>query len=734
MSTERRTSYRMVPRDSLVEAIHLASSASARVKVLNSAGGALVSSSWTGQQLRSPALRFQLGAHGAFDAEVLLLGPAAETGSASLMAFRFQALSGDALGMLSAFLCSEHAQASKRLERTFSRRDATLAIDATTPVRELPEASAPLALLRHYLNDEQRSLFLFDERREATVPLASVRLLERDGASVLLASLPDVAVEVLNEAADHIFFCADELAVTWFRSRFVRQGPTEILIAAPDRLYQGGFRCSRRVAPPWGHPVTAVLENPHLLGESIARPVSEIAGNGFAIAVDPARDRLFPGQHLRRVRLDLPSGAVEMQCVLRMCRAGQAGRMTAGFEIVGFSSPEHHDRWMRALIPCLFPRARIGDAQVVSDAWARLERSGYLELIEGSERNRLRTPFFDDWTRQANHPGLHARLVLSYQDGTPIGITATNLIYPKTCLVHSGGIDKAAQGTGQVLDLYSAAFLFAHTMGEYCLSLFDAEKHTNAVLFEQFVKHYATPSDNVFDRFALYKWHASHGVAPTPVQPSRCYDVVSANGKLMRVLWEQQQESLSPLEIDAYGWSPDGRCMQQFSERCAADGYHRRRQLLFALRDGIPLAALVAETGSEGMNVFSLLNACNIVYLRCPADERADVARSLLMRGIDYYNGSGTEAFLFLASCADQQHARLAELGFSYVAQGWRWLAAKRVIPAYITYLRDLSALRDMEHCRREDIARLTVSTAPTAKPLSSTTQGRILPPHSFTI
>jgi hypothetical protein len=450
--------------------------------------------------------------------------------------------------------------------------------------------------------------------------------------------------------------------------------------------------------------VTATLENPHLHGEGLSGPVSEIAGNGFAIDFDPARDRLFPGQQIRRVCVDLPSGAVEMKCVLRMCRSdANTGKMAAGFEIGGFQSPQDHDRWMRAVIPCLFPRARIGDDQLVSAAWARLERSGYLELIDGSERTRLRTPFFDDWTRQASHPGLHARLVLSYRDGAPIGVTAANLIYPKTCLVHSGGIDKAVQRTGQVLDLYAAAFLFAHTMGEYCLSLFDAEKQTNAILFERFVQQYSTAADNVFDRFAVFKWHASHGVPTVPSRIAPAFHIVSANGSLTRLLWEHQQRTLSPLELDAYGWSPDGHCMQQFTERCASDGYVRRRQVFFALRDGIPAAALVAETGSEGMNVFSLLNSCSVTILECPVEEKGDVRRSLLARAIDYYSGAGKEAFLFLDASREEQPAHLHDLGFVHIAQGWRWLAAKRVIPAYITYLHDLAVMREAGHRSQDD-------------------------------
>jgi hypothetical protein len=656
------------------------------------------------QRPRSSTLRFHLGSHGNFVADILLLGPAAKAEGEGLVAFRFQALSGQALGVLSAFLCSEHAQASNRLERMFSSRDATLEVDDATAWRGVPEGSATLSLLRHYLTVEGSPFFLYDEMSEVTLPLERIRFIEHGGERALLASFPDAPRRALNEAQEYVFFCVDALAVTWFRSRLRRHGPTDLLIAAPTKLSQGGFRCSRRVIPPWDHPVSATIENPHLHGEGISRPVSEFASNGFAIEFDPARDRLFPGQQLHRVCLDLPSGSVEMQCILRMCRPrANIGKMVAGFEIGGFRSPQDHDRWLRALVPCLFPKTRIGDDQMVSDAWARLEHSGYLDLIESSERTRLRTPFFDDWTRQASHPGLSSRFVLSYRDGAPIGVTAANLIYPKTCLVHSGGIDKAAQGTGQVLDLYSAAFLLAHSMGEYCLSLFDAEKRINAILFERFVQQYSPRADSVFDRLAVFKWHASHGGTAIPVRPTRAFDIVSASGGLMRVLWEHQQATLSPLELDAYGWSPDGRCMQQFSEHCATHGYARHRQVFFALRDGLPLAALVAETGSEGMNVFSLLNACSVVFLQCPPEERCEVVRSLLARGIDHYSGSGKEAFLFLGFGDAERHARLQELGFTYVAEGWRWLTSKRVIPAYITYLRDLAALRRPGQRSQED-------------------------------
>jgi hypothetical protein len=109
------------------------------------------------------------------------------------------------------------------------------------------------------------------------------------------------------------------------------------------------------------------------------------------------------------------------------------------------------------------------------------------------------------------------------------------------------------------------------------------------------------------------------------------------------------------------------------------------------------------------MNVFSLLNSCSVVILQCSDEERHEVVRSLLVRGIDYYSGSGKEAFLFLDFSGDEQHAHLHDLGFTHVAEGWRWLTSKRVIPAYITYLHDLAVLRRPGHRNQEDRQRLVM-------------------------
>lgn len=696
MHAERRSSYRLAlpPQTAFVE--DPTSHAKAPLRALNAGGGAaaFAAADWWKDTQPLP-MRFLLGEHAPFLANISLLGPASRSEGEKLLAFRLHPLRGSAMGTLSAFLCGLHATADPRLERLFSSSDHTLALDSSerAPTRSVAGAANIVALLRHYVVYEKVALQLHRPSPLPTISLTDVAMSE-GGDSLICTATPELLGQI-GPDQKHIFFFASPLALAWFHSSLTRIGDDRLAIAAPTVLFKSGFRCSRRVAPPWHHPLTAIFEPPYLCGERMATPILEVAGNGFAVEFDPRRDCLFPGQTLRRVQIDLPLGSVTLDCVLRMCRpvSADSQRVVGGFEVSAFASPEDHDRWLRCIIPALFPEVHLGEQGTVADAWSRLDRSGYLDLIEQPERLRLRRPFYEDWTRHAGHPAFRARFLLAHQKGEPVGVAAGNLIYPKTCLIHSGGVDKDAQHSGRVLKLAAATFLFAHAVADYSLMLFEAHKPINVVLFQRFVDQYTTRHDNAFDALTVYKWRAARTV-PRPIgSPPQAVDVVSASDELLRELWRHQCATLSPIELDAYGWSPENGAMQQFSEQCARDGYERRRHVFFALDRGLPVGALIAETGSEGMNVFSLLNSCSIVLLSGSEGHRSDIVRALLARAVDFYRGAGKGAFLLLASPGLESRQTLHDQGFSYVAEGWRWLAAKRVIPAYISYLEDLSVV-----------------------------------------
>lgn len=353
MQTERRASYRIGLGEESAFLENQRSNKKARIKFLNAAGGAAEMNAveWM-QESRSLPAHFHLGTLLPFQADIALLGPAARTEGEGLVAFRFHGLTGNALGAVSAFLCDLHACHSSRLKRLFSIQDDAIELGATaeSPTRSTTGNLTILALLRDYLEREAVPLLLHRDVPPTAVRLADVKIEERDGNWVLLAASSNGKAIEVDEANEHVFYLPGSLAVTWFRTMVRKVSASELAIEAPPLMFQTGFRSSRRVVPPWSQHAMVTIEEPHRGGERTGRRVLEVAADGFSMELTPPHDRLSPGQQLQQVRVDLPLGTVEMQCVLRACRPAPDGdHMIAGFEVVGFGSPEDHDRWMRCL-------------------------------------------------------------------------------------------------------------------------------------------------------------------------------------------------------------------------------------------------------------------------------------------------------------------------------------------------------------------------------------------------
>jgi|GEM_PF-3464743 len=691
MRTERRASCRIeVERDCALVLVG-GFQARGRIKSLNVAGGVAEIHSAVGES-SSLSVDVHLGAHPPFRADIALLGRPAEHTEPRSFAFCFQNLPREGLGVLCAFLCDSYANHNSRLARLFS--SGVNAIELGASVRGAACETAGDAtiphLLRYYVEQERIPLFLYRGPVVPAVQLSNVEIGEHEQLVPILTANVDEAVTETDRGNEHLFFFPGSLAVTWFRTTMRTGRGSELIAPLPPNVFQTGFRRSRRVALSAAHSATVTIEEAPQ--GHMHRQVLDVADMGFAIELDALHDCLCPGRRLNRVQVTLPNGRAELQCVLRGCRrASHGGHMIAGFEILGFASPEDQDRWMRYVISCVFPEVRLGDAAMVSEAWTRLERSGYLKLIERSEGARLRKPFFEDWASHVTHPGHHARLLVTCHEGEPVGVAAMNLVYPKTCLVHSGGVDKEFQGSGRVLKLTSATFLLASSVADYFLMLFEANTPINTVLFQRFVQQYHPGEDNILDTYTVYKWHSGSELSSIDRTSQGPLDVVTATPDLLRALWEHQRKTLSALEIDAYGFSPEDRVMAEYTEKCARDGYERTRRVFFAVHGSLPIAALIAETGSEGMNVFSLLNSCRIELLEGSRLLERPAIRLLLAQAITFYRGAGKGAFLLMGSARLQEEAHIHELGFARVAEGWRWLSTRRVIPAYITYLEDLA-------------------------------------------
>jgi hypothetical protein len=261
-------------------------------------------------------------------------------------------------------------------------------------------------------------------------------------------------------------------------------------------------------------------------------------------------------------------------------------------------------------------------------------------------------------------------------------------------MAHHFGIDEQErQSSANLFDIareiYSGTMFILQHMApaDSFVFYFDAAKPWHDLFFGQFVERYRPRGDMLYDGFTLYKKIAEDGIGcALPFRP----DIVRDDPELLGVLSRHLESSLSPLEFDAYCYGEEEITLAGFSGTCASRGYERTRHVYFALQGGDLLAALVVETGGEGVNLFSLLNRSWLVPLHPDLGDDVYVKAALLAEATDHYVRRGTRSFLYLAPPGEVADGLPAGLGFTCVAQGRRWLARREVIPAYLSYMESI--------------------------------------------
>ena len=104
------------------------------------------------------------------------------------------------------------------------------------------------------------------------------------------------------------------------------------------------------------------------------------------------------------------------------------------------------------------------------------------------------------------------------------------------------------------------------------------------------------------------------------------------------------------------------------------------------------MAALIAESGGEGVNIFGLMNRCFIMSLTAEAVSPAAKA-ALLGKAEQHYDLLEKQHFIFFDGVAEDS-GFVSLCGFELISEGMRFIAHKRVVPAWLSYLANVLSLR----------------------------------------
>ena len=682
-ASDRRSSYRL-PLSDGAATIDLPGSPGLPLADLSADGGRLIlphEERPAGERLPG-VLRLGQGFSAGVDLEIVRRLPDGPHGAT--YGARFTGLSRKASHDLSRFMIDGHT----RLQRRLSRLSAE-----PMPLLRLRRPAHIHGLLRLHGVHRGQTMGVYRGDEPLAAPLR-VRSLEAKGNQVSVAC---GASPHLVEGQAYSFLLPASGAALLFEATVLHRQNGSAGLSLPEEMLQGGFRDSVRL-PTWNRDsVDVSFSFPRSDGRRVQRRSLDVSERGLSVPFRSGRDILFPGERLDDLRVDLPTGPVRALGIVRaIAPRGLGDDTVCGIELTDFETRGDRERWLRHVFSLAHPRTDDLDAGLASLAWEVLDSSDYLGLwTRPEDRARLEREFLSSWDSPHQIPG---HLIVLREEERKVGTFATSRVYPKTWLLHSLGVDQQERRKRRFFldvarELYAAMLtLLKGEAAPYFVLFVEKGKRWTDLLYYGFVESLPPESSSLYDEYDLYKCIPG-AAAPRPELP-RGWRVGAADTRELRAVAAKLRETLTPLELDAYAYGEEVLDLPSFAREAPT----RFRREVFVAHDGRePRAALIAECGSDGVNVFGLLNVCrsfSFAPFDDPEEERA-VARGLLAAAGEFYRSRGVDEYNVFAT--SPVTAEAAEEAGRFVAHGVRWLASCDLLPAWLSYVDDVLQVRRLD-------------------------------------
>ncbi len=319
-------------------------------------------------------------------------------------------------------------------------------------------------------------------------------------------------------------------------------------------------------------------------------------------------------------------------------------------------------------------------------AWDLLWNSLYVkEWVPVDSLNIVRNQYILTWNDPQPAVG---RSIFTNGPAGPMGVVSSSLLYPDTWMHHHLGCLSAPKDAPKTVMRKDVAELMATTIEA-------TQKATNYEHWVIYVERSKPFNMRIYQDFSLTQSTGNGKLALRNVEVYRGSSKIQFNASYQgftvdKARWNEiknVEEVLfwdeRPVEYDALNYRDME--LKNFEERCHGFNYERTRSI-FVVRDslGFAVAALIAETGSEGANIFGLMNSCRIISLE--HNQVSSHAQSLLLRqAAQFYRERGKIHFLVL----DYDQQKFPD-ELVHVSGGLRWIAHKDLVQPFVEYLRKL--------------------------------------------
>lgn len=537
--------------------------------------------------------------------------------------------------------------------------------------------------------DGEQSLSVIDRSLRLGAQLRVSGVGFEDGRRVIRARFTGDAPAVLSLERAYSFLMGGPAAVTVFESRCLQQRGHEVTLALPDEVRQAGSREARRIEVADPAPLRVSFTHPRLSGIAAGGKILDVAEPGLSFAVPATEHGLFPGDRLADLAIELPGCTLRARAAVRRISGEGTAAASCGVELVLFATRADAEVWRRFVFGQLHPNIVDGKGRAQT-AWDLLEGSKYVELwTPPAARAHVREEYLRSWQDAASEIG-HS-VILYRERETAAGMVAGSAVTPRSWVLHHLASDARSDADARLplsnaYQVISAILnrLKMETDLEHFLIYLERGKRWNDRLYADFAQRYFDQEKILLTELEVHRRSTDAALPEGEALP-----VLEATPPLLSLLARRLAETLPAIERRALALDEDRIRLFAFSEACDGWGQDRRRDIFFAGEGDRPAAAMIAESGGEGVNIFGLLNTCRIIALGERAPSTAE-REALLRRAVEHYRARGKLHFLlFEDTDVDDAPARL---GFERVSGGLRWIAHRDVIPAWAAYLEGLLA------------------------------------------
>jgi hypothetical protein len=466
----------------------------------------------------------------------------------------------------------------------------------------------------------------------------------------------------------------------------------QLVTPLPTKLQRLRYRFFRRGMVRSAHLVE--FRHPVWRDLHIEAEVRDVSFGGLSFSTNRKEDLLFPGLVVPYLEVKTDEGkTIGLRGQIRSVASVEGEDLdVCGMSVTAYW-PEGEGDWMRLASETLYPTTRTSE-HLTEELWSLFVDSGYFKLAGKTteEFEELKTGFIDVGQRAARVPRLVCQAVWPSSRGVEASVSFLKA-YQHSWMGHQlakrpGKPPVEVPGAGQIMrDIYLRAFEHpqADPDFDWMIGYVEATVPWMNKAHIEFARKYASTG------------HAL--VLPTRMMSAVCAEpsglphdglqIGPATGEELALLSEQVRTIRTRAYFEALDFTEDRIGFEDMAQQWHNAAFDRRRAVLFARRDGVPVAAAVLETGELGTNMFRLLDSVRVFPF--VDDARAEYV-ALLDEARRWYKSVGRSSFLFLREDEDWSYAEPARL--HDISEPCFWIISSSILPDFLEHVCELTGRR----------------------------------------